>query len=358
MKIGILTWHQAINHGAVLQTYASCKMLEKLGETPIVLEYDRVMDEKIHKGKRLIRRIKNFSPAKLLWYRNVKRIYKTKSYNFARFRQDYLPLGKKYNEEKNIDIVYIGSDMVFDISQGYNEFMYGIGVPCQNIFSYAASFGYSTLQSIKQSGHFNEIRDGISKFKAIGYRDENTRLICNELVQNIALVETIDPVLCYGFEKEYNEWDSKKWKNKKYLLVYAYDSTMNDSETVKVIREYANNNGLEIVSCGYYHKWCDICVPASPIELIELFKYASCIITDTFHGTVFSALFHKQFVSIIRNNGFKVKHLLEQTQLERRIVTNKDLVDILAEEIDYSFFDEWIASQRNKSYEFIESNMR
>lgn len=45
MKVGILTWHKAINHGAVLQTYASCQVLRELNCIPVVLEYDRHLRE-------------------------------------------------------------------------------------------------------------------------------------------------------------------------------------------------------------------------------------------------------------------------------------------------------------------------
>lgn len=359
MKVGILTWYKAINHGAVLQTYASCKVLESLGCEPIVLDFDwELYDEKKeNKWKKIKRRLLSVTPKKMCWYLNVKKNLKVKVDAFNNFITEELPVGKKYNEEDHLDAVYIGSDMVFDITEGYNPYMYGIGVPSNYIFSYAASFGYTTYEKVMHSAYRTEIINALSKLKAIGYRDENTVSICNKVGNNVPKEENIDPVLLYGFNDEIKKWDSKKWEKEKYILVYAYDSTMNDRETIEQIKRIAKDEKLKIISCGYYHKWCDECIPASPKEFLEMFVYAKYIITDTFHGTVFSLICHKNFASIIRKNGFKVKHLLDAAHLENRIVKN-EIYEIINHEPNFAFFDKWVENERKKSRKFIETNVR
>lgn len=292
-----------------------------------------------------------------MWYVNVKKNLKEKTKRFNDFVINELPIGKKYFEESNLDAAYIGSDMVFDISQGDNPYMYGIDVPSDYIFSYAASFGYTTYEKLRKSIYYDEIVAALSKFKAIGYRDINTKKICEKAQVKVPMCENIDPVLLYGFEKEIDEWDSKIWKDEKYILIYAYDSTMNDKTTINKIKQISKNEKLKIVSCGYYHKWCDVCVPASPKEFLEMFKYATYVITDTFHGTVFSLILHKNFASIIRNNGFKVRYLLESVKLDERIVDN-EISDILSRAPEYYKFDEWIEVERKKSLEFVENNLK
>ena len=273
-----------------------------------------------------------------------------KSLNFHSFTKEYLNIGSLYNDESDLKAVYVGSDMVFDIWEGYNPYMYGKGICSPYIFSYAASFGYTTTKLIQESGHGDEIVSYLSTFKEIGYRDQNTCGICKELGLTVPMTETIDPVLCYGFEKEVNEWDTGNWRNKKYILIYAYDSTMNDKETVDVIRRYAKEAGLLVVSCGYYHDWCDICVPASPTEFLEMFKHAKYIVTDTFHGTVFSLILHKQFASIIRNNGFKIEYLLKSSSMESRIArTPVDTMTVATSSVSYDLFDYWLQNERKAS---------
>ena len=359
MKVGILTWHKAINHGAVLQTYASCQIIKELGYQPIVLDYDWDLYEKNNSYERILRRIKKLSVTNIVNHIKVKRLRSEKKDNFAMFLNQYMPIGNKYDCEGNLGAVYIGSDMVFDITEGYNPFMYGKNVAAPYIFSYAASFGYTKLENLQKSEHYTEIVSELSNLKNIGYRDANTKYLCTELGLTNVAIENIDPVLTYGFEKELEDWDTGKWRQQKYLVIYSYDSTMNDKNIVRQIRDFAREKGLKVISCGYYHDWCDECIPASPKEFVEIFKHAKYVITDTFHGTVFSLIFHKRFSTIVLKNGFKVKHLLNQVGLESRIITNDhSLKQILNNEVDYNRYNEWIMMERKKSKDYIFKNLK
>lgn len=358
MKVGILTWFQAINHGAVLQTYGSSEIIKSMGAKPVILNYEWSLYDNENKKARLIRRLKKFSPSKLIWFLQVKKLFNKKADNFRSFIKKNLNIGNEYDKEFGLDAVYIGSDMVFDISEGYNPYMHGESVPAPYKFSYAASFGYSTIEMIRNSGHYEDIKRNLNNLVSIGYRDQKTREICEELGVAVPLTETIDPVLCYGFEKEIDAWDKGKWKRRNYLLVYAYDSTMNDKETINTIKEFAKEKDLEMISCGYYHNWCDECVPAAPDEFLEMFKHSQYIITDTFHGTVFSLILHKCFASIIRENGFKLRYLLECTKLENRIADEPFRIrEILSSDPDFSYFDSWVAIEREHSRSFIQENL-
>ena len=358
MRVGILTWYKALNHGAVLQTYASCQMIKECKCSPIVLDYKWNLDieEKSNQLSVFFNRIKHLNPSKLAWYLKVRKNMIEKQCLFDEFIKADLPIGKLYDEEDGLDAVYIGSDMVFDITEGYNPYMYGYDVPSKYIFSYAASFGYTTKEQLNNYENKETIINSVSNLKSIGYRDYNTFEICKSIAPSVPMTENIDPVLCYGFEKEIDEWDTGKWKNKKYILIYAYDSTMNDKETVKQIKKIAHDKGLKIISCGYYHKWCDEVVCASPKEFVEMIKYSTFIITDTFHGTVFSLIMHKNFASIIRKNGFKLRYLLECSGMKNRIV-NKDIDLILNDTPKYENFDNWIMKEREKSLKFIKDNL-
>ena len=100
----------------------------------------------------------------------------------------------------------------------------------------------------------------------------------------------------------------------------------------------------------------DISIPASPKEFLEMFIHAKYIITDTFHGTVFSLICHKNFVSIIRKNGFKVKYLLDSAHLSHRIAEN-NIESIIEETLDFKYFDEWVEKERAKSKDYVAKNI-
>lgn len=355
-KVGILTWYKAINHGAVLQTYASCEMLKQLKCEPIVLDYYWDLSEA--NKKKWYDILKKISIQKVLWRVNVKKFFSEKERIFSEFRRNNLPLGNVYMEEKELDAVYIGSDMVFDLSEGYNPYMYGIDVPTSYVFSYAASFGYTDLEKFKEHPHYDEVKKAICDMKAIGYRDKNTKDICIRCGTNAKMIENIDPVLAYGFDKEISSWDSGKWGKRKYLLIYAYESTMNDVAEIHAIKKIAHTEGLEVVSCGYYHKWCDRCINADPKEFVEMIKYAKYVITDTFHGTVFSLLMHKRICAIVRTNGFKIGYLLNSCGLSSIIANRPEIINsILHGEYDYREFDKWRKEMAKSSIEFIQENV-
>lgn len=358
MRVGILTWYKALNHGAALQAYASCKLLEEMGASPIMLDYKWNIEIDGTKYSRLFRYVKKFSFSQVRLHQINKKWKREKKIVFDRFVNEMLPVGKDYSIEENLDAVYIGSDMVFDICQGYNAFMYGMGVHSNYIFSYAASFGYTTGEMLNESNHRNDIVEALNRLKAIGYRDRNTYEILAQNGVSTPNFECIDPVLCYGFNKELDLWDTGKWKDKRYILVYAYDSTMNESSTILQLKKIANKENLIIVSCGYYHRWCDECVQASPQEFVEMVKHAYYVVTDTFHGTVFATIMHKRIAVIVRKNGFKLKYYLEQAGLLNCIsVLGNGMEQILHQDIDYSAFNEWLLNQKTRSEEFIRQNL-
>ncbi len=345
-KVGILTWYKTVNHGAVLQAYSTLNVLKSISCNPIMLDYTRNV-KRVSSSRRKIT-LKNFIDHFI-----VKVFNKKKNVLFNNFIRDYLIVGDFYDKESNLDSVIVGSDMVFEYIQGYNPFMYGKDVNCNNIFSYAASFGKHSPQEVSESEHSEEITKLLLDMKNIGCRDENTYEIVRALTGREDMTMNIDPVLLYGFEKEKETWNTIRPK-KKYIALYAYHSTMNNPEEYKYIKAYAKSNGYEIISVGYYHSWVDRCINAGPKEFFSLLLNAECVITDTFHGTVFSIILNKPFISYIRENGFKVRYLLQQLKMEDRIVENNK--ESLSEKIincKFEVCNSILEDLRGKSLEYI-----
>lgn len=356
MKVGILTWYQAKNHGAVLQTYASCCVLRELGVEPVVLNYSWNLDG-ANKNS-ILNVLKKISLSKLIWKYKERKFFREKENIFGEAVKELLPLGDYYYNENNLDAIYIGSDMVFDITQGYNPYMYGYGVSANYIFSYAACFGYTTIEKLESHPHKDVIVESLKSLKSIGYRDKNTRDICAYCGVESSLVENVDPALMYNFKREIVEWDTGKWSKRNYILIYSYASNMNAQEEVFAIREIAFEENLEVISCGYFHDWCDESICADPREFVEMIKHARYVITDTFHGTIFALNLHKKFASIIRGNGFKLRYLLESCGFEKSIVHNlKNLKMVLHTDKDYDSFEKWRNIESDKSRLFIENNL-
>ncbi len=344
MKIGILTWSQEVNHGAVLQTYAIYQSIIHLGHNPVVLDYqanDNNMDNML--SKRIKRIFSRLRPDKLFIRYQLKEWTKDKSKLFETFRNRNLTMGCLYSDEPGLDKVVIGSDMVFDFYEGYNPFMYGKDVKCDYLFSYAASFGYTTESIIESYLKKDEIIKYIQKLKNVSFRDNNTGMILRNICGITNLVKAIDPVMLYGFCEERINWNKHKWAERKYILVYSYTYNMDDLAEIRAVKNYAKKHKLEIISVGYIHLWCDQSVNADPIEFVELIQNAEIIITDTYHGTIFSLTFEKQFIVIIRNNAFKIVDILSDLDL---IETINGTIEQKLQKIEYSPIDYKIVSKR------------
>lgn len=358
MKVGILTWYKEINHGAVLQAYSSMKILNSLNINPSFIDYHRTVTNNLGIRKTTKKRIGRLISGDYLLNNQYNLFNREKGQNFESFRKKHFVSVSPASD--HFACVMVGSDMVFSLVQGFSPFMFGIGIDTDYLFSYAACSGGTSVELVKKLGKESCITSALESFRSIGCRDSETIKFVESLCPNKDTVETIDPVLLYGFNSERKEWNTGKWEHHNpFILVYSYHGDINKNKEIQHIKRYAKENRLSIVSCGYYHPWCDECVNCGPEEFVEMFANASAVVTDTFHGTVFSIVFSKRFCSIIRGNAFKLEHLLCQCGLSNRIAKdNRSVYAVLNTDIDYEICNKWLEEERKKSKSFIYSNLK
>lgn len=355
MKIGIITHYNVHNHGALLQLYALKKVLEKNGNDVKALTFKKnfdFMEEGLDKKY-------DISVKSVVWYlKYVLQIgLKRAFFNIRKKRildKFKAPmLGEYYSRAEKLDAVFIGSDEVFSIEAGVNPFFFGIGVPCSNIYAYAACCGPTDLEFIEQKNMKSLVTAGLCDMKKISVRDKNTY----DTVRALTGLETevvCDPVILYGYADEINRAERKI--KSEYLLIYAYDNNMNNPEEVEKIKRFAKSKNLRIISAGFYHKWCDKCVDGSPTDILGYFKYAKYVVTDTFHGSVMSLITNSEFAAKIRENKNKLYDLLDRFELSERIIDDfDDLDNCFNESIDYENINKAVKDYREKSSEFIKT---
>ncbi len=353
MKIGILTHYNVHNHGALLQLYALKAVLEKNGNEAKALTFkknydfmptdaDKKYEISLKSLLFYLSYLKKFGLARTLFNIRKKKM-------LGEFRKPLL--GEYYSRADKLDAVFVGSDEVFSIEAGVNPYFFGIGVPTENIFSYAASCGPTKIEDMNNRKVASMIAAGLNDMKKISVRDKNTKEAVFELT-GINVAEVCDPVILYGYKEEQEKLERKIKKD--YLAIYAYDNNMNDPDEVKKIKDYAKKNDLMIVSVGYYHKWCDKCVDGSPIDILAYFKYATCVVTDTFHGSVMSLITNTQFVTKIRTNGNKLFDLLSRYELTDRMIEDFSEIDEKTQEkIDYGKTNSLLEESRKASLAYI-----
>lgn len=357
--IGILTWHNVSNHGAILQAYASQQTLNKLGCPSCFVPHEEKFSTTLPLSVRLSMKLKRIAGGE---YRDAR-----KRQEFEIQKRDTLNLFVEENlivkggsSYEDLDTLMIGSDMVFSLVEGYHPNMFGEGFEGSRLFSYAACGGGSTVEDARRICVFEELSRNLQRFSGLGCRDKETEDFVYGLTgSKDKIVANVDPVLLYGFKEELALWDSGKWSNHKpYLLIYSYYTNMNSKKEVNAIREYATLNGLSVVSVGFFHCWCDENVNASPQEFLEMVKNAVLVVTDTFHGTVFSMVTHTDFVPLIRDNGFKLQDLLNKAGMSSLVATPNTLKAHLSKKTEFSSSDRWLAKARAESLEYLRGQVK
>ena len=347
MNVGIMSMQRVENYGSYLQAYGLKKEIEKLGHTVQFVDYQAEPSVVLSAAEgqkesvphsRISRAVHMLSPAYRAWRKQQIKMNSTFQEFSRAYNEQFLPeLGvkKEYNICPELDVLVIGSDEVFNCTQpgnkvGFSRQLFGKNNNAGKVISYAASFGSTTYEKLKQYHIAEEVGVLLSQFDSISVRDENSQKIVERLC-GFSPTSHIDPVLLYDFP----EVDSISVPMDNYIVVYAYADRIRGKEA-KVIREFAKRENKKILSLGFYQPFCDEYVLASPLEVLAYIKHADYVITDTFHGTVFSIKYQKKFGTIIRDsNRQKLGDLMERFDvMERQIGDPKEIWEIMHSEID------------------------
>ena len=343
MNIGIMSMQRVINYGSYLQAHGLKSVLESMGHQVQFVDYQieppLVQESVPSSGKKYctkaVNAAKMLSPHYRQWRRDQIRSNQTCTEFHHTFLNSYLPvLGvtEQRNERPELDALVIGSDEVFNCTQanqmvGYSRELFGADNHARKLISYAASFGSTTLEKLKKYGIQDEVADYLSAFDGLSLRDENSLDIVSTLC-GIQGSYNIDPVLLYDFP----EVDSISVDLKDYIVVYAYAGRIKDEEA-EVIRKFAHEKNKKLISLGYWQTFCDDYVAASPLEVLAYIRNADYVITDTFHGSVFSIKYQKKFGTIVRSsNQQKLMDLLNQFDLGNHQITQLDQLPAVVEQ--------------------------
>lgn len=361
-KIAIVSMQKVINYGSVLQAYALKQMLYNAGANNVEfidIEEGRHVQEYKHKGLigRLLHRKPFTHPIRF-----IKDLLFSKRYhNSVKAGWGWLGINAKSAKSDDCDMVVIGSDEVFNVCQptswGFSPQLYGHIHGPKRVISYAGSFGNTTLDDLKRLGIDSDIASYMSEMHAISVRDHNSRFIVESLVSQPVL-NHIDPVLAYGYKHEISQFKGTDKGN--YIVIYSYHNRISDRKEISAIRNFAKSTGLKLVSVMCRYAWCDKCADVkSPLHVLEIFKNAAYVITDTFHGTIFSIITHSKFATLIRpSNRNKLTSLLKDATLETRAVDSpQHLSTILLTDIDYISVEEALSPLRINAEEYLRSQI-
>ena len=354
-KVAILTTHNVDNYGAILQTYSTFNYIKQISD-PIIINFENPM----FKPSLKLIRYSGLSSYKSC-IKDILRIRSRYSLikKFREFIKDNLNLTPKVSREKlnsldflnNFDVLLVGSDQVWNpditnIKKKLNSDYFFETDTSEKIrkISYASSFGGKNFQT----GELEKINTYLKKFYKISVREENTLRFLNQENQKKAQ-GVLDPVFLTE-KKSWQEMANKSnvltnVKNNDYILVYSVVR----SKMIKVITgQIKKNTNFKIITIDpnlLANTNNDKKVSnAGPIDFLSLFSNASFIVTDSFHGSAFSLIFEKKFLTIVSD----VKYSNRIINLLNNIGCEKNMILKLPESQDLEDIEKYKISEQSK----------
>ncbi len=353
MRIGIISMQMVDNYGSYLQAFALKSILESLGHRCYFIEPRKDIDIPVLRRTSLfyIQKIRE----RFFSLDFIQRVYYHYSFkkHFSIFKRELFPIGAL---DDTYDLVVIGSDEVFNCIQSapwcFSSHLFGHNIHANKIASYAGSFGHTTIHDIQQYKVLDIIKDGFFNMDNISVRDVNSFKIIKSIT-GISPEIHIDPVLLYNYDSLVVD----NIPDKDYLLIYSYPNRIRDTKEIYAIKSFAKQYNLKMISIGFYFSWCDKTVILHPFKVLSYFKNARYVVTDTFHGTVMSIKYNKQFATLVREtNKQKLTSLLSQFHLKDRIIEDAKLLPtILSTDIDYDKANDVLVVEKNKSNMYLQS---
>lgn len=376
-KVAVITFFQSQdNYGQLLQCFALQKTLQKLGTSTCVIRYGfhrpyclwlqwRVLFSKT--GFYLLRKnIKSF------YHENIKAKYPNR--RFYRFRHNHISFTHRcYNSLEDLqrnppkaDIYVTGSDQVWaQLISSYNNrsFFLDFGEDDVKRIAYAPSFAIENYPNEL----LDELRLLLNNFDAVSVREKTGVSICDKIGIHAQLV--LDPTLLLTID-DYNGLIVTNNKNK-YCFAYHVNITTPEELQWQSASKYNERHGIisyatfanpqndidmEILTSAIY------VYPTIP-QWLGWIRNAEYVLTSSFHGIVFSILFHVPFVACLRKESIlagndRITTLLTSLCLDYRIISSDSGIEnILSREIDWCEVEKRLSELRRDSIAFLSRNI-
>ena len=193
----------------------------------------------------------------------------------------------------------------------------------------------------------------LSRFSAISVRDKNSKEIV-EALSGARPSINLDPVLI----GDYGDAFERPVRYRNYIIVYAYSGRLAKDEE-KAIRRFAREKNKKIISLGFYQSCADKNLVVEPLDVLAYFKNADYVITDTFHGSVFSIKANTKFCTIIRDsNRNKLTSLLKKMKCEKQIANSlSDIWSVYDKPINFDETNKIIEAETEKTRQYLRENL-
>lgn len=369
-KVGLITYHAAQNNGSFLQAYALEKKISKIeGYSCEIINFYSYEQEELYsvmkKNNSLRNIIKNLVAC--INYKNLKKRHEdfemivSNKMNLS--PRCYKSLSELSEVENNYDIFVSGSDQIWNVDAwDYNDAYFLSFVKNKPKISYASSFG-GNIESEKVKGYSENVKRFLNEYDSIAVREIKGKKYAESLInKNVEVV--LDPT--FLLEKDdYEEICSEPLVEGEYIFFYSIDY---NETALKIVKKFAKEKNLPVIviysgdnksyrTLKYGFKMLK---EAAPNHFLSLIKNAKYVLSTSFHGTVFSIIYEKQFFTIRGtengkiNNDDRLTTILTTLNLIDRQLSEKSTKDEYnLPNIDYKIVNKKLKEVKKSSIDYL-----
>lgn len=366
-KIGILTFHNAHNYGAVLQAYALKTKLNRMGYKAKILNYQNPYIARLYrKGIHIDFWKRDILPSRWgkVFHEVGENLYGLMEWEnqwtaFEKFIGEKLLDGQEKKltlddlAKEQCDVYILGSDQIWarELTHGFDPAYFGQFAPGCKKISYAASVPNGSIPEAEQA-YFGQ---ALKSLAHISVREEKLARVVEKLTGK-EVTTVVDPTLLLERADYEDLLYEEPLVKEKYIFAYF---VVEDALLGKCAEKVAAVLGYRLIELHYKKtpklKSENMIFDAGPREFLMYIRDAEMIFTNSFHGTVFSILFQKKFYSVYKENG-RISNLLAFLNLEERHITAEDAMNY-ADGIDYTHVGDKLCNYRRQSVEYLKKGI-
>ncbi|NCD41061.1 MAG: polysaccharide pyruvyl transferase family protein [Bacteroidia bacterium] len=374
-KIGLVSPHSDPNFGTMLQAYALSKVIVKLGFYAEYIRYRPTVPKSFHQKLhsyvvdpfKIIKRYKTITTNKSIDnydYFNSEEFKITKQ-EFEAFRIKHIPTSSILFDPKTIGSISGYSKYIVGSDQTWSPYLYKKNTINFLEFvkdnslknSYAPSFGTTRIPD----WYLPILKEKLKDYNLISCREEKNCKKISSLI-NKKVYHVLDPTLLLQ-QNDYQEIEIKIHIPSKFILCYILGEKDCISEYAEALGKRKNIPVYYVATRPKYLKKEKIFSNIGPGHLIYLINNAETIITDSFHGTIFSINFQKDFYSFTKrlststiNDNSRISDFLQLINLQDRLKDDNDRTENT--DIDYSKIEKIIQVKRKESIKYLQGILK
>ena len=366
-KTGILTFSRSLNYGSTLQAWSLTQFLQQAGVNPEIIDYEPNGYRDIYALFRMPVQ-KRWIKVDLLHFLLLRFFFRRKKDFYRFWKKNYIRNDKLIRthedlqqQEQKYDILLCGSDQIWNTrARDFDRAFFFPDISNIRKIAYAVSVNTGNL------GEKEEFRKWLSDFSFLSVREANSRDQLKKLLGEKTEVEIcLDPTLLLQAE-DFEKIMTRRIIEEPYIFFYSVsmkENAMRAAEILSVqkkLKIYTLISGRGTLSYLDHRK--KIYLPrynTGPEAFLSLIYHASYVVTDSFHGTAFSVVFHKPFcaVAAVDKNGrikddARIRNLLAMVGLP--VVPEHQIMECIDRKICWEEVDSLRNLEARRSMNFLE----